>query len=538
MKKFFNFLKQSKITLVVSILFSSFLMVGYTINETGTIDFLFRSPGNILKNILIFLVITCIFYSLVYCLYVLLDSFKFQEKSSKVYSIFLEKHPFLIPFLFFLLIGLPIVIFFYPGSVQWDGMKQLDYFFGIKAWSNHHPVLPTLLMGFCVQIGRTLGSDNLGLFLFTISQYMLSCAVFSYILVFLRKIRTPKPFILITFLFFLFNPVWYMNGYTLVKDTMYYLFFILYFIEFIRYFQGENRNIPLLITAFLVMLFRNNGFYIVLASFIVLFLYQRQNRKRNSIFIISMIGFQLFYTILISLCGIQQGNIREMLSVPIQQTARYVSNYEVTKKEKDVLESVFHTSIQTIQKKYNPELSDPVKFLFSAQDKQQLLDYFGVWASQFLKHPKVYFDSFLENYYGYFYPLKQEYKDGLACFDIVQNKRVNTKYFHFSMNPDYEKEREKIQDIITYVRNLPILEFIFNTGTYTWILILFMGYAIYKKMYDALILSAPLVFTLLFCFLSPVNAYVRYMNPVIVALPIFVGYILSTKTNKAKKEHL
>ena len=31
----------------------------------------------------------------------------------------------------------------------------------------------------------------------------------------------------------------------------------------------------------------------------------------------------------------------------------------------------------------------------------------------------MYFDSFIENYYGYFYPPKQEYKDGIVQFDML-----------------------------------------------------------------------------------------------------------------------
>ena len=58
-----------------------------------------------------------------------------------------------------------------------------------------------------------------------------------------------------------------------------------------------------------------------------------------------------------------------MLSVPIQQTSRYVTQYQVTEDEQKIIENVFHINIEEIQQKYNPELSDPIKFHFYVKNK-------------------------------------------------------------------------------------------------------------------------------------------------------------------------
>ena len=68
---------------------------------------------------------------------------------------------------------------------------------------------------------------------------------------------------------------------------------------------------------------------------------------------------------------------------------------------------------------------------------------------------------------------------------------------------------------------------IYNTGIYSWVLLLIIGFIIYQKKYKYLLTSIPVLFMLVFCFLSPVNAYLRYMNPVIVVLPILLGVSLS-----------
>ena len=82
------------------------------------------------------------------------------------------------------------------------------------------------------------------------------------------------------------------------------------------------------------------------------------------------------------------------------------------------------------------------------------------------------------------------------------------------------------------MRRSKYIRFIYNTGTYFIILVIILGYSIYIKRRDYLVISIPLLLTYAFCILSPVNAYLRYMNPIIVSLPIMISLVTSTKYNK------
>lgn len=188
-------------------------------------------------------------------------------------------------------------------------------------------------------------------------------------------------------------------------------------------------------------------------------------------------------------------------------------------------------SIKEIKKKYQPELSDPVKFPWKVNDKKELIEYFKFWFKCFKKHPKVYVDSFLENYYGYFYPLKKDYKDGVAWFIVVYNKRVNTGYFDLHYLKTFKTERNFITNFTNKLKVTKGIGLIYNTGVYTWMLLILIGYTLYKKRYTNLIFSIPILLTLAFCFLSPVNAYLRYMNPIIVTIPVYLAICLK-KNNK------
>ena len=216
--------------------------------------------------------------------------------------------------------------------------------------------------------------------------------------------------------------------------------------------------------------------------------------------------------------GIEEGNVREMLSVPLQQTARYLKYYDMEDSDEEFLQTLFNTDLNTVIKEYNPELSDKVKNKFVVNDSQDLVDYFKIWGKYLIVHPKVYVDSFLENYYGYFYPFRKDVKDGVAWF---------TGYFNIYMLKNFAKARNFVENAIAKVREIPLVNIIYNTGIYSWVFLLIIGFMVYQKQDNLLFTTIPVLFMLAFCFLSPVNAYLRYMNPIIIVLPILLGIALS-----------
>lgn len=512
--------KPCKIILFISIILSLFLSIGDSIFKHHVIDNLFYKE-TIFKWLGFTIIFSFISYFILKYLYKFLASLKYTDFKNTV----LSKHFLFICFITFFLLGLPIVIIYYPGSVQWDGMRELNYFFGLSAWDNHHPVIPTILMGLSLKLGRIIGSDNIGTFIYNFIEYTFSCFTFAYLLNFMKKINTPKIILILTFIFFL-NPVWYINGYTMVKDTYFYLFFILYLIQYIKYLMGDNNLIKFTLSSIPVILFRNNGIYVIVASLICL-LFLKKYRKQCFILISFFCVFQFSYNFIIVKCGIAKGNVREMLSVPLQQTARYLKYYDMDREDEKFLQTLFITDLDQVVKEYNPELSDKVKNKFDVKNNKDLIKYFKIWGKYLFVHPKVYIDSFLENYYGYFYPFRKDVKDGVAWFTVIESKSVNTGYFNIHMLKRFASNRKNLEDNINKVREIPYLNMIYNTGIYTWVLLLIIGFMIYKKNYRLLLTSIPVIFMLAFCFLSPVDAYLRYMNPVIVVLPILFGVSLS-----------
>ena len=91
-------------------------------------------------------------------------------------------------------------------------------------------------------------------------------------------------------------------------------------------------------------------------------------------------GFQNFLT---RHYNIEPGGIQEALSLPFQQTARYVKEHEeeVTQEEKKAIKGVI--AYNKLGKYYNPKISDPVKATYKKKaTTKDLTAYLKVWVQQ------------------------------------------------------------------------------------------------------------------------------------------------------------
>ena len=115
--------------------------------------------------------------------------------------------------------------------------------------------------------------------------------------------------------------------------------------------------------------------------------------------------FLAWHHVVFSFFKITPGSVREILSIPFQQTARYVKycSQKVTKNEMMAIDAVLDYKV--LGKRYNPNLSDPVKWTFKEKSTtEQRLRYLKTWATMFFKEPKLYIGATIANKYEYFYP--------------------------------------------------------------------------------------------------------------------------------------
>ncbi len=433
------------------------------------------------------------------------------------------------------------LIIFYPGTTFNDGMRQLHSFFGDIEWANHDPVFSTAVIGFIVKAGRNLVDDNFGMFLYSLLVTILSLLVFYYLFVTLSRIGTSHILVILSVVYLAILPIIRLYTITLCKDTLFAITTLLLVTTLINMYQKhkEEKSVPvryyifLALECLLICNLRNDGKYIALLTLIGLFF--AASKKKRPVYA-SFIGFVVIFSILYShlllpVLDIKEGSIREALSVPLQQTALYIREYPEDLDEEDIetLNSVFTCSLSKVGKRYLPDISDPVKnkFVYSPTN-EQLRAYFKVWWKGLIRHPKLYVTAYIQNYYGYVYPLKTGSERGFYSFAVSEENMYN---FDFHHNDGTESLRSFIPWLVDIICHIPVISLLYCPGMYVWVLLLYIMYCILKRNGPAIIPVLPLLGIFLIACLSPVNCRIRYVLSLIFCLPA----ILAIWENVAKK---
>ena len=528
--------------ILLSFIYSCFIIIGTSFMISNSFNFITEC---LLFNILCFIICIVVFYLLINKLFIIIESKKFFDfklnKKGRLYNLF-NKHPILFCMAFIIICWLPYIISFYPGILSPDPSFQIRQYFGIPnkylnysvlidpnvTITNHHPVIHTLLIGTCVKIGQSIGNVNFGIFIYSLLQIILLSFTLAFTINYLKKLKVNDSYLLIMLLIYSLVPVFPMYSMTIVKDVIFTCFIIFYIMFLYNLSKKDNigfkESLVLFIILISIILFRNNGIHTIILSFPLLFFLRKKkfyNIKLIMIFICILISYFAYSKILLPYFKITPSSIRETLSIPFQQTARFVKEHseDVTEEEKNAIDIILE--YDSLKERYNYDLSDPVKNKYNKYaTNEDLKNYFKVWAKQLLRHPKTYVEATISNTYGYFYPLK----NGKFIYYRFDDRIVKNGFdYHYNGLSLFRNIFVSFGLLFKYI---PITNIAFNV----WFL-LFMGiFLIYKKKYKSLIYLSPSFILLLVCFASPVNGYFRYTMPFVFAFLLNFGLFI--KENK------
>ena len=285
----------------------------------------------------------------------------------------------------------------------------------------------------------------------------------------------------------------------------------------------------MILSGILASLVRHNNLYIVIGALIAfIFLACKSTTQSFIFFILTLVLYAsvtLISNTLIHKLNAETGSIAEALSIPFQQTARYIKCYpdDVTDSEKDAINNVLEYDILADQ--YDPVLSDNIKRTYHG-DSDSLKSYFKVWAIMFFKHPLTYIEATLNNSYTYYCPNGQNSPQGLVITYIENNPAVDKGFFNIHyVFEDYEL-RSITTNLISFFEHIPGIGLLMHMGIYTWILLILLAYCIYRNCAILFAAFSIPALTVLTCVASPVNGLLRYSLPVIIMTPILVGWVL------------
>lgn len=455
---------------------------------------------------------------------------------------------------------IPYFVILSPGALGMDTRDQLAQVTGnidiamsyksiisdpeVTLINNHHPVFHTLLLGAFLKLGELAGSYFFGIELYCICQSIAFCSVLSYCLIKLKQYGLSKSLsrlVLIFFALFPLFPLWSMATFKDIPFAIVFLFLTVLLYDAFKYPEKFNKlkYFALIVAVLLLMLFRNNGFYLIIAFLPFVVIHYRKDKrfllKIVSVLIIPIVVFKVGYEgWFFNALGIQEGSPREMLSVPFQQTARYIDEYEneITPEEEDAILTVLgghEMLLHDIAELYNPAISDYVKSTYNKYTQtDDLINYFKVWFAQFTKHPLVYVEAFLNLNYTWF--SFDSYRD-MYYYNGITDPKI-PEYFDGLDNPEsLDGERMIVEQAVRTLAGIPLLNCIFEFSFYTWLFVISFIVMLIRKKFKELLACLPLFGNYALSFLGPVG-YIRYALPMIISAVFVIFITFSKKKNE------
>lgn len=539
------------------------MVVGQSFAETGGFGQITGGLDRIAISGAKFALYAIIFSLVLNALFLYLDARQdlphtFNESKTRV-SVFFARHPFGCSAVALLIAwGLYLVVFA-PGTLTWDGARSLNQFTTDAYLENHHPVLMNLLYAALMSIGRSMGSDNLGLFLITGLQTLMMALSLAAIFSCMSRLRAPRPFMIICLVYFMLFPAWGVLAQEVLKDTLFCAVFGFFCLRIgLVIIEGPHRIsrrgwVLLFAAALLVALTRNNGIYIATPTLIALLalclLSKRDLRahsrvKKPSAWAGAVLGGTLavYFALTAAIypaAGIDMRNEKEMLSIPFQQTARYLAQYpdDVTASEHDAIDAILPAD--ELADLYNPDLADPIKeeyklhnakiegsYEYADNHPSALKEYLSVWLSMGLRHPGTYIAATIANTYAYFYPLQLVDCNNERPILLIGHvgEPINETYDVSYLMPE-SVVRAGAEALETSTQ-LPILNILYSPAPYIWLFLVAAVCLIRSKRWDGLILCIPSAMLLLTVLAGPLNGHLRYMMPLMFVLPLIWAFVL------------
>ncbi len=460
---------------------------------------------------------------------------------------------FVISLLLIFLSWLPAFLAYYPGICAYDTPVQTGQAYE-GYYIDHHPIVHTMLIKAAMNLGsNVLGDTNTGIAVYTLFQMLLLAGAMSYGLAMLHRFKVRWGWQLAVLLFGMFYPFhWYMSV-SMTKDTVFGAFLLVQLISMVvlllenkQCLRWGKTEVIFLVSTVGMILFRNNGKYAMLVPLVFLVLMVWRGKKARKLwgrlllcggaaFLIGNIALSVVF----SATGAEQGDRREMLSMPIQQLARcmiYHGGVGVLPEDDNTMEDgdkalINDFLLNEAYKNYDPCLADPVKgFTNTYVVRYRYKDFFKTYLNLLTQYPGDMINAALAVNAGFLYP-----DDVTHAYVNVEEGSRNMGYVQTHWEEEtlgargiYKDSKwESLHEVLeqwseenAYL-NVPILKYFFVPGSFLWFYMLLLGYLLVHRKFRLALPISLVAGYYLTMFLGP-TVQLRYIYPVMIALPFLL----------------
>lgn len=459
-------------------------------------------------------------------------------RNKKEYNFFTSnKKSILVVTLILFVAYLPYLLYYYPGNVLIDSTIQIMQGMGDLPLTNHHPAIHTGIITLCLNFGHLLTNNyNFGVFIYTFLQTLATCLIFSFTIYYMARKDVPIAIRIFSLLFYALCPTIAFFTITMYKDIPFALFMLLLTICMVEistntenFVKSKLRMILTAIIVFGACIFRNNGLYAVVLTFLILLIaIKKYKLKVCATFFVGILMCLIVTGPIYNMLGIEKGSSKEAFSVIFQQYARLVK-YEannLTEEEKEIIYR--YIPVENLGELYNPVFADPVKSSVSEEAvEEDKITLITTYLKLALKYPKHTIASLICGSYGYYYPNtlgwgvytgvnEEEFEGQAKDYGIKEQPLIQFTFL------------DKVNNFVN-TRDIPIISMFLNIGFLFWTFVFGIIYCIYRKQYKLILTYIPVLCMWLTTLLSPVFGEARYVYSLFTTIPLLLSITFSYK---------
>lgn len=544
-------LRFSPTSIILACVFTGFTAIGLSCSGTLlSIDVSSVANGSAVGFMAIIIIVFALLNVVLAFLFTSLDAFFEGKKSlfSKLVSsekvLFKHSNSIFVYAGIIFILWAPFFIVNFPGNVYSDAYTQL-LDFNDPSMVTQHPFFSSAIIATLYNAGNTLG-NNAGVFLIVFLEALFTGVLYVYLIKTMESLGASKLLCVATAVFFGLVPLFATVASTVWKDAFYLGFFVLFQIKTVQLVLSRKDKVLIqqllvfVIAGIFLCLFRKEGLYVFIATSIILFLVMHKRGKLllSGAVLAFVLLYSLFGVLGLTTPGVQKGHVsEEMLSIPMQMTARYVITHpdEVTDEEWAVNNEVFLVSTDIpIAEKYNAWTADPIKGFNTFISTETFVRYADIWLKMGFKHPETYFSGFVNSTYASYAPLNWSDRYGTGPLEIVSSEHPSGYYTQYAGAIDFLPQyvnsgelRSLLSKYNTAWRVVPLFRQFVTPGIYIWCMLTLIALLLRKRKFAELSAFVPALVVFAVCLLGPVNGFVRYALPFMACTPLLIAFTLS-----------
>ena len=410
----------------------------------------------------------------------------------------------------------------YPGVLTTDSLTTLQQLLGDEAYNNMMPFWHTMTVKVFVELGLLIFGDiNAAVALFHCAQILFLAACFGYAVKTMYEIGLPRWALAAVFLLFAVQPYNIAYSVTLWKDIPFAGAVLLFITALYRILKsvGSKNYGPLILGAAGMSLWRTNGLLAFAVTVLVMALALRKSRPGLlKVLVVVLVACWFLMYPFLTLLGIGQTHFVEVLSIPLQQIARVITQGRtLTPEQTDLLGQIL--ILDRVAQVYDPLTVDPIKYeAFQYGNQEYFLNHLWEYGKLYLQlgltYPADYLKAWIDETKGYW--------NG-GYFYWIYTQGIHENVYGLVASYGSNPVASLYAALFRYVEKLEILQPFTSIGLQVWAIVSCTLVNALKKRRE-LLLGIPLVVLAAGLWIgTPVYAEFRYAYPFFLAAPFLIA---------------